>query len=70
MRVADVRDRRAIRVTLTETGKAFDSAQLSRISTNDQLAMTGFTAQEQAALEGYVLRIRQNLMEVCDGKSV
>ena len=70
MRVADDRDRRAIRVTLTEVGKAFDSAQLSRISTNDQQAMKGFSAQEQQALEGYLLRVRENLLEVCDGKSV
>ena len=60
-RVADEKDRRAIRVALTQKGLDFDRDQLRRLSTNDHRAMQGFTAEEHALLEGLLLRMRENL---------
>lgn len=62
-RVPDERDRRAVRVTLTEKGRAFDSAQLRRISTNDHFAVRNLSEQEQRTLESLLLRVRDNLKE-------
>ena len=61
-RVADEKDRRAFRVTLTQKGLDFDRDQLRRLSTNDHRAMQGFTPEEHAALEGFLRRMRENLM--------
>ena len=63
-RLTDEQDRRAIRVTLTEKGVAFDRAHLRRLSTNDHLAIQGLTAEEQKTLEELLLRVRENLREV------
>ena len=63
-RVTDSKDKRAIRVTLTEKGRAFDRDQLRRLSTNDQQAVKGLSAEEQQTLEALLLRMRDNLKEV------
>ena len=63
-RVADEKDRRAIRVALTEKGRAFDRDQLRRLSTNDHQAVKGLSTEEQKALEALLLRMRDNLKEV------
>lgn len=63
-RVADEKDKRAIRVALSEKGRAFDREQLSRLSNNDQQAVRGLTAEEQKTLEALLLRVRDNLLEV------
>ena len=60
-RVPSETDRRAVRVLLTERGKAFDRDRLSRISNNDQLAMRGISAEEEAVLNDLLRRIRDNL---------
>ena len=62
-RATDEKDRRAVRVALTQRGRDFDRAHLRRLCTNDQLAMRGLTAQEQATLESLLLRVRSNLTE-------
>ena len=62
-RVPSETDRRAVRVWLTERGKAFDRERLSRISNNDQLAMRGISAEEEAVLNDLLRRIRDNLEE-------
>ncbi len=63
-RVADEKDKRAIRVALSEKGRAFDREQLSRLSTNDHQAVKGLSADEQKTLEALLLRMRDNLTEV------
>ena len=63
-RVADEKDRRAIRVALTEKGRAFDRDQLRRLSTNDHQAVKGLSTEEQQVLEALLLRMRDNLKEV------
>ncbi len=63
-RVADDKDKRAIRVALSEKGRAFDREQLSRLSTNDHQAVKGLSADEQKTLEALLLRMRDNLTEV------
>ena len=63
-RVTDEKDRRAMRVTLSEKGLAFDRDQLRRLSTNDHQAVKGLSADEQKTLEALLLRMRDNLTEV------
>ena len=67
-RVICEQDRRAVRVTLTEKGRAFDREHLCRLSTNDHQAMRGLTAEEQKTLEALLLRVRENLKEGQDAK--
>ena len=62
-RIPDEKDRRAVRVALTQKGWEFDRAHLRRLSTNDHLAMQGLSAEEQATLESLLLRVRDNLTE-------
>ena len=62
-RVPDAKDRRAMRVSLTEKGKEFDRRHLSRISTNDQTAMRGIDGEDQKTLLRLLSRIRDNLLE-------
>ena len=63
-RVADVKDKRAIRVALSEKGREFDREHLRRLSTNDHQAVVGLSAEEQKTLETLLLRMRDNLLEV------
>ena len=63
-RVTDEKDKRAIRITLSEKGIAFDRDQLRRLSTNDHQAVKGLSADEQKMLESLLLRMRDNLKEV------
>ena len=63
-RVADDKDKRAIRVTLSEKGREFDREHLRRLSTNDHQAVKGFSADEQKTLEALLVRLRDNLKEV------
>lgn len=63
-RVADDKDKRAIRVALSEKGREFDREHLRRLSTNDHQAVKGLSAEEQKTLEALLLRMRDNLKEV------
>lgn len=63
-RKPDKSDRRVMRVQLTEKGRAFDREHLLRLSTNDHLAMKGFSPEEEATLEALLTRVRDNLKEV------
>ena len=63
-RVTDDKDKRAIRVALSEKGHEFDRDQLRRLSTNDHQAVKGLSAEEQKTLEALLLRMRDNLLEV------
>ena len=63
-RIADTKDKRAIRVALSEKGRAFDREQLTRLSTHDHQAVKGLTVDEQKTLETLLLRMRDNLTEV------
>ncbi len=63
-RVADEKDKRAIRVALSEKGREFDRENLRRLSTNDHLAVKGLSADEQKTLDALLLRMRDNLKEV------
>ena len=67
-RETDANDRRAVRVFLTEKGRDFDKEHLSRISNNDQLAMRGISAEEEALLVNLLIRVRDNLTERGEGK--
>ena len=62
-RVTDSKDKRAIRVALSEKGKEFDREHLRRLSTNDHQAVKGLSADEQSMLESLLLRMRDNLTE-------
>ena len=62
-RTQDPADRRAVRVSLTEKGREFDRRRLSGIITNDQVAMQGIGADEEAVLMGLLTKIRDNLLE-------
>lgn len=62
-REPDEKDRRAVRVSLTEKGREFDRRRLSSITTNDHLAMRGIGAEEEAELMELLTRIRDNLLE-------
>ena len=62
-RVPDESDRRVRRVTLSDKGKEYDKAHLSRISGNDLTAMRGFDAAETQTLEQLLTRVRDNLKE-------
>ena len=64
VRVTDEKDRRAMRVTLSQKGLDFDRDQLRRLSTNDHQAVKGLSAEEQKTLESLLLRMRDNLAEV------
>ncbi len=61
VREADENDHRAVRVTLTEKGRAFDRDHLARLSTNDHQAVAGLTPEECATLEALLTRMRDNL---------
>ena len=63
-RVTDDKDKRAIRVALSDKGKAFDREHLRRLSNNDQQAVKGLSEDEQKTLESLLLRMRDNLKEV------
>lgn len=63
-RVTDEKDKRAIRVALSDKGREFDREHLRRLSTNDHQAVKGFTEDEQKTLEALLLRMRDNLREV------
>lgn len=63
-RVTDDKDKRAIRVALSDKGKAFDREHLRRLSNNDQQAVKGLSEDEQKTLEALLLRMRDNLKEV------
>ena len=62
-RVPDEKDRRAVRVVLTEKGREFDRRHLSNICTNDQTAMQGIEGEEAEMLMRLLTRIRDNLTE-------
>lgn len=63
LRTPDESDGRAMRVTLTEKGLAYDKERLQRLSTNDHQAMKSFTKEEEQQLESLLLRMRDNLGE-------
>lgn len=64
IREQNEKDRRAVFVSLSEKGMAYDREQLSRLSTNDHLAIRNLSADELLQLEQLLLRVRDNLREV------
>lgn len=62
-RATDPRDRRAVSVSLTEKGRAYDSEHLCRISNNDHTAMHGIDGADEQQLIALLERIRDNLLE-------
>lgn len=61
-RKSDPADLRAIRVYLTEKGRAWDRENIKRIQILDAQAMQGLTEEEIACLMALLPRIRNNLL--------
>lgn len=62
-RESDENDLRAIRVHLTEKGKALDRATLSRLKEGDDILMEGITAEEQEYLRKVLTKMRNNMLQ-------
>lgn len=62
-READEDDLRAVRVYLTDKGRALDRANIDRLKRMEQVMMNGITEAESAELCELLLRIRNNLSE-------
>ena len=64
VREQNPQDRRAVFVSLSQKGMDYDRRQLSRLSTNDHLAIRDLSPEELATLAQLLLRVRDNLREV------
>lgn len=62
-READEDDLRAVRVYLTDKGRALDRANIERLKHMERLMMDGFTGEESRELCEMLIRIRNNLSE-------
>jgi DNA-binding MarR family transcriptional regulator len=58
----DENDRRAIRVTLTDTGRALDRKNIETIHALDEIALRDLSEDEVAALMVILPKIRNNLL--------
>ena len=61
-RQTDPDDRRAVRVYLTDKGKALDKKNIRRIKKLDSVALSGISEEEYAALMTLLPKIRNNLL--------
>ncbi len=61
-RVENPSDLRAMQVFLTERGKEHNQRVLQRLHEMDQMLMQGFSAEELAQLEGYLGRMKDNIL--------
>ena len=61
-RRSDEKDKRAIRVYLTDKGKALDKQNIGRIKELDKTALSGLTDSEIEALMSLLPKIRDNLL--------
>ena len=64
----DPQDQRVSRVYLTEEGRAIHSHVRQALLTLEEETFAGFTLQDRALLDRFLLQIRANLMRVTDGK--
>lgn len=65
-RVADEHDLRAIRVYLTDQGKALNESTRSRLKQNDAILMEGITTEEQEFLLKVLTKMRSNMLREMD----
>ena len=62
-RETDPHDMRAVRVYLTDKGRALDEASIALIKQIDKKALRGITPDEQEQLMSLLSRIRANMLE-------
>lgn len=62
IRQTDPEDRRAVRVYLTEKGKALDKKNIARIKELDRVALSGLSEAELSVLMSILPKIRDNLL--------
>ena len=60
-READPMDMRAVRVYLTDEGRALDESHLDRIRRIDEIAMRGISEEETKLLRALLIKMRNNL---------
>ena len=68
-RVRDEKDMRAIRVYLTEKGRALDQKNINKIKEVDAIALQGLTSDERDTLMNLLCKIRNNLLDTTDEKN-
>ncbi|MBR2370845.1 MAG: MarR family transcriptional regulator [Clostridia bacterium] len=62
-READTKDMRAIKVFITDKGRAEHDSKLSQIKEIDRMAIEGLSEDELAGLMGILIKIRNNFTE-------
>ena len=65
-RKCDEHDRRAVRVTLTEAGRALDRKNIETIRAIDAVALAGLSEDEIEILMTLLPKIRNNLLQVLE----
>jgi len=65
-RETDATDLRAIRVYLTERGKALHRSTIERLKENDAILMEGITEEEQAVLLQLLTKMRDNMLRTLE----
>lgn len=66
-RETDPMDMRAVRVFLTDAGKALDASHLDRIHRIDEVIMRGISEEETQILRSLLIRMRDNLANEVGG---
>ena len=62
-RKTDENDLRAVRVTLTDKGRAFNESSMSRCKMADEIFMQGITDEEKEILLRTLTKMRNNMLE-------
>ena len=65
-RECDENDQRAIRVYLTEQGKALHRSTIGRLRENDAILMEGISEEEQAVLLQLLTKMRDNMLQTLE----
>ena len=65
-RESDESDMRAIRVYLTERGKALHRSTIARLRENDTILMEGISEEEQAVLLQLLTKMRDNMLRTLE----
>lgn len=65
-RETDATDLRAIRVYLTERGKALHTSTITRLRESDAILMEGITEEEQAVLLQLLTKMRDNMLSTLE----
>ncbi len=68
-RVPDEKDLRAVRVYLTDAGRAIDLENIERIKEMTRLSLCGFDESEEALLMSLLTRLRDNVLKQKEEKS-